>query len=157
VCRPKCVCVCESKNKTTNFCPYLRQTLTDHPNSVTGTFSRKFGINLNKLIIKNPTTPQMRNRNYHLKYYFSKLAPTGQYRGRLTVHVPKRMWRQLMQLMQLPGPVRPATNLSCISKYMYTVSQIIVQGARQHDVLLQVIFLKRRLLMNWQKQTDVQD
>jgi len=40
---------------------------------------------------------------------------------------------------------------------MYTVSRIIVQGARQHDVLLQVIFLKRRLLMNWQKQTDVQD
>ena len=47
------------KNKTPNYCPYLRQILTDFQNSFTDTLSRKFAI---KILLQIP--PHLNMRRY---------------------------------------------------------------------------------------------
>jgi len=46
------------KYATIYFCPYIRQILTDFKNSFTGTLCGQFAMN--KVIIKYPTTPELR-------------------------------------------------------------------------------------------------
>jgi len=65
-----------------NFCPYLRQILTDFENSFNGTLCRQFEI---KHLTLNASL------HYRVKYEFSKIAPTEAQQRQISEHEVKKM------------------------------------------------------------------